>query len=348
VRPLHERMVETVAGEGARLSSRRRFLGGGAVLAGGGALALVAVGAPGRQRAAAQDFTDDLDVLNYALTLEHLEHAFYRDGLEEFDEDDFAALFPDGEEVAATAEDDATPEAVGGPGQAAAVRAALEEVRDHEAAHVEALTEAITQLGGTPVAEGEYDFGYDDLEGFLEVAQALENTGVAAYAGAAPAIADPTLLATALGIHSVEARHAAYLNLQNGDSPFPEAFDEALTRAEVLEIVGQYIVAVGGAAATATVGAGAPTVTSGVDVTEEPDVTPPPIPTEEPAEPPPPAPPPPTEAPAPPPAPPPTEEPVPTEEPEPTPEPEPEPTLEPVEPRTPDPREPDPRTPAGG
>ena len=65
---------------------------------------------------------------------------------------------------------------------------------------------------------------------------------MAAYAGVAPFVSDADLLATLLGIHSVEARHAAYLNDVNGESPFPEAFDEALTRHEVLEVAGQFIV----------------------------------------------------------------------------------------------------------
>ncbi len=91
---LHERFIEAVIEERARLSSRRGFITGGAKLAGGGALALaVAGGAPsGLRLARAQEFTDDIDILNYALTLEQLE-AFYREGLEQFDEDAFEEAF---------------------------------------------------------------------------------------------------------------------------------------------------------------------------------------------------------------------------------------------------------------
>ena len=78
--------------------------------------------------------------------------------------------------------------------------------------------------GNRWVTEAVYDFGYEDAAGFLEVAMALENTGVAAYAGAAPAIQDKAVIAAALGIQSVEARHAAYLNERNEQSPFPGAF----------------------------------------------------------------------------------------------------------------------------
>ena len=165
-------------------------------------------------------FDEPVDVLNYALTLEHLEHAFYRDGLEEFSRADFD-------------------EAGVGP----AYRR-LEEIRDHEAEHVEVLTSVIESLDGEPVEEAEYDFGYADLTGFLGVAAALENTGVSAYTGAAQyAIRSDEILTAALTIHGVEARHAAYLNVLTGASPFPEAFDPPLTPAEVLEIAGPFIVA---------------------------------------------------------------------------------------------------------
>ena len=161
-----------------------------------------------------------VDVLNYALTLEHIEHAFYRDGLEQFTEQDFA-----------------------GAGYADVVRQYFEDIRDHELEHVETLTQVITDLGGEPVAEAEYDFGYADLAGFVGVAQALENTGVGAYQGAAQFLIDEdALLTAALTIHGVEARHAAYLNGLNATSPFPDAVNPTLTPDEVLAIAGPFIV----------------------------------------------------------------------------------------------------------
>jgi hypothetical protein len=138
-----------------------------------------------------------LDVLNYALTLEHLEHAFYRDGLAQFSADDFTAA-----------------------GYAAVVYDYLGLIRDHERDHVDTLVGVIEQLGGEPVEEATYDFGYADVAGFLGVAAALENTGVSAYQGAAGSLIDEDeLLTAALTIHGVEARHAAYLNGLTGTSP---------------------------------------------------------------------------------------------------------------------------------
>jgi len=168
----------------------------------------------------------DVPLLNYALTLEHLENAFYREGLDEFADDELmgADVLSDfGERVRMEVPD------------------YLRTVGAHEAAHVDALTGTVEDLGGTPVPEGEYDFGYTTPSEFLAVAQALENTGVAAYAGAAPQVVNNDVLAAAAGIHSVEARHASFLNLVNGTSPFPAGVDEAKSISEVLEIAGQFV-----------------------------------------------------------------------------------------------------------
>ncbi len=161
-----------------------------------------------------------VDVLNYALTLEHLEHAFYRDGLEEFTAEDFTAA-----------------------GYSANVYDYFGMIRDHEREHVDTITKVITDLGGEPAAEAEYDFGYSDLAGFVGVAQVLENTGVSAYQGAAQFLIDEDeLLTAALTIHGVEARHAAYLNGLQGDSPFPDAVNPTFTPDEVLTAAGPFIV----------------------------------------------------------------------------------------------------------
>jgi len=175
----------------------------------------------------AENDTSDVDVLNYALTLEHLENAFYRDGL---------AGFSDEELMNADVLSDygtAVREKV--PGH-------LAMVGDHEAAHVSALSDTVEQLGGTPVEEANYEFGYETPSEFLGVAKALENTGVAAYAGAAGTVSADAVFEAAISIHSVEARHASFLNELNVESPFPVGVDEPMTMAEVREVAGQFIV----------------------------------------------------------------------------------------------------------
>lgn len=159
----------------------------------------------------------DNRILNYALTLEHLEYAFYRDGLAGYSAGDF------------------------GPG----VYANLIVIRDHEGDHVDALTATIQERGGKPVSELCYDFGtaFTNPADFLSTAQALENTGVQAYDGAISRIKSPNLQTTGATIATVEARHASYLNFVNGAIPFPDAFDMPKSEDEILAIAGPFIVA---------------------------------------------------------------------------------------------------------
>lgn len=225
--PIQTRVFQQAAVERERVQSRRAVLGSGAKIAAAGALGTAFAGAGTMSSAStvlAQEFENDIEILNYALTLEHLEYAFYRDGLAEIGKDAFDESLGEG------------------------IFELLTEIEGHEQAHVEALTQTISDLDGEPVEEATYDFGYEDAASFLEVATALENTGVAAYAGAAPSIEDDAILSAALGIHSVEARHAAFLNGLGSSSPFPEAVDAPLTMEEVLEIAGGFIVSEGSGA----------------------------------------------------------------------------------------------------
>ena len=100
----------------------------------------------------------------------------------------------------------------------------------------------MNQLGGTPVEAAEYDFPYETPEEFVAIALTLENVGVSAYRGAAPLIDSADVLGPALSIHSVEARHAAFLGTLN-ERLFPHgAFDPARSMDEVVAIASQFIV----------------------------------------------------------------------------------------------------------
>ena len=93
------------------------------------------------------------------------------------------------------------------------------------------------------MAEATYNFAdaYASPAAFLATAMALENTGVSAYDGAGQFITDGELLTAAGSIVAVEARHASYLNLLNGEIPFPAAFETPLSMDEVLEIAGPFL-----------------------------------------------------------------------------------------------------------
>ena len=170
----------------------------------------------------------DTDVLNFALSLEHLEAAYYNEFLEEYSEREVERS-----EAARIFADD---------GSRFSTYQKIEEVRDHEEDHVEALTQTIQDLDGEPVEPAEYEFPYDSIEEFASLSATIEAVGVSAYAGAAPLIESDPVLEAAASIHSVEARHTAYFNVLNTTSPFPDAFDKPRTMEEVLGIASQFIV----------------------------------------------------------------------------------------------------------
>ena len=175
------------------------------------------------------EFQDDIEILNFARTLELLEFRFYEQGLTNISEQELVGcgLLKDfGDPITDN------------------VYAYLETIRDHEAIHADTLAAVVQDLGGEPVAEPQFDFGtaVQEPAEFIATAVALEDTGVAAYAGAAPFIENENLVPPALSIHSVEARHASYLRVLDRQIPFPEPFDETLSRSEVLEIASQFIV----------------------------------------------------------------------------------------------------------
>lgn len=120
------------------------------------------------------------------------------------------------------------------------------EIRQHENDHVAFLVNALgTSARPMPTFQNLEQKKFAD---FVIVAQALENTGVGAYLGAAPAIDDPEYLAAAGSIFSVEARHAGFINTfvkdpitENAAGDASPSFDVPLTAAEVVANAGPFI-----------------------------------------------------------------------------------------------------------
>jgi rubrerythrin len=201
--------------------SRRRFLaltGGttaaGALLAacGGGEGDGEATAASSDEEMASQFGEGDLGIVNYALTLEYLEAAFYADVAK-------SGLFK-GDDLAL-----------------------IERIGQAEQEHVDALTATAKQLGGKPAPEPKAEFPLDDARSVLELAATVENLGAAAYLGQAAAIEDADVLAAALSIHSVEGRHAAALNALVGKPVTPDgAFARGADMQTVLDEVQPFLV----------------------------------------------------------------------------------------------------------
>jgi rubrerythrin len=156
-------------------------------------------------QAFAQSGGGDVDIVNFALTLEYLEADFYKKA---------ASL-----------------------GLSSNVMKIAKEFGDEESQHVDALTATVKKLGGKPAKKPTFAFPDKDEKSFLKLAQTLEDTGVAAYNGAAPAIQSKEVLGAAGSIVQVEARHAAAIRLQRSQSPSPDAFDKTMDKAAVLKAV---------------------------------------------------------------------------------------------------------------
>jgi hypothetical protein len=191
--------------------NRQSFIMRGAVTA-GAVYGLGAVG-PFVREAIAQDGGGDVDILNFALTLEYLEAAFYTQGLKQVGD-----LSGDAKSLATT-------------------------IRDNESEHVTALTKTIEDLGGKPVKAPGVDFGdaFANQRAFLKLAQTFEDTGVSAYNGAAPMIDSTEVLGAAGSIVQIEARHAAAIRLLNGNPPADSGFDKPLEMQAVLDAVKPFV-----------------------------------------------------------------------------------------------------------
>jgi Ferritin-like domain len=164
-------------------------------------------------QALAQSGGGDVDILNFALTLEYLETDFYTRAAKQVQ------------------------------GLSSYESKLTRELRDNEAEHVDALVATIKKLGGKPVAKPTFDFGgaFGSRAAYLKTANTLEDTGVSAYNGAAPMIASVDVLAAAGSIVQIEARHAAMIRLARGKAPAPSAFDKASQMDSVLAAVKPFI-----------------------------------------------------------------------------------------------------------
>ena len=215
--PVEDGIVMTLARDDVE---RKKFLkmagkGMGAAVAASGLAAFIAAcggsSTPKKTNTtAATTPSGDLDIVNYALTLEYLEDEFYA-------KVGASGLFS-------------------GP-----TLTTLKVFGAEEAQHVAALLSVAKSLG-TPAARPTGKFPLTSASSVATLAATVENLGAAAYLGQAPFIKSPEILAAALSIHTIEARHAATLNLLLKKTPTPDgAFAKPASMAEVLAAVKPFI-----------------------------------------------------------------------------------------------------------
>ena len=194
--------------EFARPRTRRDFLKTLAAASAGAAAGSVLLS----RKASAQ--STDVDIANFALTLEYLETDFYARAL------DAGVLSGDALGV-------------------------VQNLFDHESQHVDAIVGLLEGAGATPVAKPEFVFpagAFSSQGAILDLAATFEPVGVGAYLGAAPMIQSPDILAAAGSIAGVEGEHVVAVNWLLGVVPYAnEAFPAALTQDEVLAAVSPFI-----------------------------------------------------------------------------------------------------------
>jgi hypothetical protein len=206
---------------------RKRFLRmvGGAGATSFGAFVLAACGSSSKTESTAStaaapattsttssaSSSGDVAILNYALTLEYLEREFYAKVV--------ASGFFKGK-----------------------VGSLIKSFGSQEATHVEALKGAVSKMGGTPAANPNGKFPIESATQVAGLAYTVENLGAAAYLGQAGNIQSPEVLATALAIHSVEARHASTLGTLVKKSLTPDgAFAKPMDMSMVLAAIKPFL-----------------------------------------------------------------------------------------------------------
>jgi hypothetical protein len=191
--------AEKVDGDTRSAFLRKAGVGAGAIAGSGAFLGILP------SIASAGVAASDVAILNFALTLEYLEAAFYNEAV-------------------------AKGRFSGDVGKFARI------VSQHENAHVGFLKGA---LGAKAVKKPKFNFKgtTTNQAKFQATAQALEDTGVSAYLGQVGHIKSKKILGAAGSILPIEARHAGWIRDINKVSGAPKAFEGPRTKAQVLAVV---------------------------------------------------------------------------------------------------------------
>ncbi|KAG6872917.1 hypothetical protein C0995_005175 [Termitomyces sp. Mi166 len=158
----------------------------------------------------------DINTLNFALTLEHVEVAFYTMGLRNYTEQDFRRA-----------------------GLPAGARTQFLGILENEAAHV-AFLEGL--LGTRAVRPCTYKFPVDSPKSFAALSQVIENVGTGAYTGAIDTLSQQYITGSA-SILGTEARQASLLaSYVNGVEGWGNPFNIPLTKNQAFTLAAPFFV----------------------------------------------------------------------------------------------------------
>ncbi|KAJ4494437.1 ferritin-like domain-containing protein [Lentinula lateritia] len=161
----------------------------------------------------------EIQILNCALHIEHLEDALYTEGLSRFSVQDFV-----------------------NNGLEPWMYGRLQEILEHEEAHMEFLKSVVSEAGGKPVERCVYNFSYSDPRSFVEVASKLETIGTAAYHGASAMLTDERYISASGAMFAIEARHSGWVDSSvRKVSAWSGAFGVPLNCGQVLTLISPYI-----------------------------------------------------------------------------------------------------------
>jgi hypothetical protein len=158
---------------------------------------------------------DDKAIMNFALTLEHLENAFYTEGLSKYDDKAFTDA-----------------------GLPAGTYGRMVQLAQHEKDHVEFLTAALGDEATKPCT---YDFPYKDPVSFMALSAIFEGVGAGAYTGAAHYLKNEGVITAAASILATEARQAAWVSSTLKGSPWSESYETPLTLSEAFNLGAPFI-----------------------------------------------------------------------------------------------------------
>jgi hypothetical protein len=259
-----------------QLGSRRDFLSNSAKV-GAGAAALGALGTGTAAAAHADEpYSDspyedrnpngygaltDVQLLHFALLLERLEATFYTDAVGDTpikkDEGSNGAG-PDARLSEPHVENSGIAQQFANPSIRYSTFVRLKQIRNHEQAHVTAIEgilaglqdEGVEAANPSFASDVQFQFPYESVGAFYDLARAIEDTGVGAYTAAAPAIDEEEYLASAAQILAVEGRHASYIRTLNNPlpagsgalNPFPRAVQQLLSVNTVVTRVEPFVV----------------------------------------------------------------------------------------------------------